>query len=230
MENEIINILNALTDEERTGALFGLNLYLTMTGKTRTPRAVVIEPKTESESKNVKSTTTNEPRNAPEYVFSRMDETARAKFRRNVDLRIWEPGLHAELVTRIIWLVDQTLLSSAQLKEIFENAEAEHRENQKPRWYTIGGRIRQIYETNGFEWAKTTNELEPRPEGFDENKRIPRRIPITQRLDPDYNPEREDRTPAAFRAFHSNDAVSSAVASVGHDVAAFDPATTGGVK
>ena len=60
---------------------------------------------------------------------------------------------------------------------------------------------------------------------IDENKRIPRRVPITQILDPDYNPEPEDRTPAAFRAFHTKDKdVAATIASVGHSVAQFDPA------
>lgn len=224
-DETILNSEIAKLDDMERGALF-LALAMFRGFVSRTP--VEQSPREQKRPYSYTSQTpeVNSQNNAaaepvgivPDYKFETLTNEKRESIRRSIVRRIWEPDLRAELVTRVIWLLDRGYLSTQQLTAIFEKAESEQRENNKPRWQTIGAEIRKIFESSGFVWTQTARTLEPRPEGFDEKKRIPRRVPITQLLDPDYNPEREDRTPAAFRAFHSNDAARAAVA------------TTGGVK
>lgn len=203
LETQLLQEYEQMSETERAGLWIGLNLYAAFRGVPRAePTAAV---KAYAESAPTSTAKKAASKSAPDYVFNRLTEEQRARLRRLFVNRVWEYGLRAELVTRVIWLVDRGYLKGAELNEIVERANNEFNEKTKPRWQTIGFAISRIYEQHNLEWTPTATALEPKPEDFDENNRTPRRVPITQILDPDYNPEPEDRTPRAFRGKNSND-------------------------
>lgn len=214
-ESQLLQEYEQMTETERAGLWIGLNLYAAFRGVPRvetTPAVASMEDAPTSTAKKSAS------KSAQEYVFNRLTDDQRARLRRSFVNRVWEYGLRSELVTRVVWLVDRCYLKGAELNEIVERANNDFREKNKPRWQTIGFAISRIYEQHGLDWTPTATALEPKPDNFDENKREPRRVPVTQLLDPDYDPTPEDRTPSAFRGKNSNDVAFAAAASVGEGI------------
>lgn len=193
IDQSLIDELNTMSDSERDALYFGMVMFSSWRNKA-TRRSNFVQQRQPSNVFQQQA----EPSKPQEYVFKRTSEEERKKLRRSLVMRVWEPKLRAELITRILWLYDQ---KEIDVNKLIKVAQKTKRETGEDMWKTLADEVGRVYTGLGIEWTKTAPALEPKPDGFDEYQENlqKKRVPITQLLDPDYDPTPEDRTPVAFK-------------------------------